>query len=164
MQDINITFALMKVFILLKKNDLKDLYEKYTKGKEQKFGDKIEIKLFGEVKYFLTIKEALFILNKDNYCLSSEELKNKFLKCNEIKLDQLLNKSLIELLSNLGINIDYLQEDDKNTYNYPLKKGNNITNKYFVNKPRYPECFYYDINVQLDKFFEMLRSNNDNRK
>ena len=103
MQDINITFALMKVFILLKKHDLKDLYEKYTKGKEQKFGDKIEIKLFGEVKYFLTIKEALFILNKDNYCLSSEEFKNKFLKCNEIKLDQLLNKSLIELLSNLGI-------------------------------------------------------------
>ena len=45
MQDINITFALMKVFILLKKNDLKDLYGKYTKGKEQKFGDKIEIKL-----------------------------------------------------------------------------------------------------------------------
>ena len=143
----------------------KDFYSKYAQGKGGESGETIEIRLFGEVKYSLTIKEALFVLNKNNYELSSKDFKNNFQKCNEKSIDELLNNSsLIELLLNLGINVNDLNDNDKFRYNYPLNRKTNENNAYFEYKSRHPISYYYTEANLFKKFFEMFNTSADDKK
>lgn len=57
------------------RKELEDLYTSYAVQRTKESGETIEIALFGKVKYELTIKEALFILNKENYTLEPDEFK-----------------------------------------------------------------------------------------
>ena len=142
-------------------SDKKHLYTNYAQDRKQESGETIEIKLFGQVKYSLTIKEALFVLNKENYKLSVEEFKNNFQKCNDKSLGQLLNDSLKELLSNLGINVADLSDSDKYSYNYPTERKTNAINSYYENKPRHPFGFYYDNADYFKRFFELFGKSSD---
>ena len=127
------------------KSENQNLYSSSAIKRGKEAGEELEIELFGNVKNELTINEALFLLNKDNYNLSLYEFKNKFLNCNKNSLKDLLDENLKKFLSNLGINSLELKENDTTVYNYPLDrrvkfpKYSNINNK-----SRHPLCFYYD--------------------
>lgn len=142
------------------KEDLRELYTNSAKARNKESGETIEIELFGEVKQSLKIKEALFVLNKDNYSLPSNEFKKKFLNCQNQKLNELINENLKEFLKNLGIDSSNLDENDNNIYKYPLKRKSNETNVYYENKTRHPMSFYYDVPNELEKFFENYHINN----
>ena len=123
------------------------------RGKES--GEELEIELFGNIKNDLTIKEALFILNKDNYDLSKFEFKENFLNCNKKSLKDLIDNNLKQFLSNLGINSSELKENDPTIYNYPLDRRVNFP-KYSnnnENKSRHPLYFYYDDTNFIQDYF-----------
>ena len=100
-----------------------------------------------EVKNFLTKKEALFILNKDNYSLPLYGLKSKFKNCRKQKIEELINDPLKEFLVNLGIVSKNLNDNDTNIYKYPIKRESNGSNEYYRVKLRYPHqpSFYFDM-------------------
>ena len=135
------------------KSELNALYSNYAKDKKKESGEIIEIKLFGEVKCYLTIKEALFILNINNYKLALDDFKTQFQKCNE-KILKDLCEPLKELLPNLGINVNDLEENDNYKYNYPLKRKTDGGQIFFENKPRHPINFYYNDPEKIKNFFE----------
>lgn len=142
---------------------LKPLYTKSAIDRKRESGETIEIGLFGEVKQTLTIKEALFILNKDNYSSNSDEFKKEFLGCNNKSLDELLNESLKELLANLGIDSTQLSEDDKEIYSYALKRKSDESNAYYGNKSRHPINFYYDDPNLINEYIKNFCFNLDNK-
>ena len=79
---------------------------KYTpfgnlRGKE--IGEKLEIKLFGRVIQKLTINEAIFILNIQNYNKKLDEFKKAFTDCNNKNINELIDDSLEQCLLLLGI-------------------------------------------------------------
>ena len=126
------------------KNSNENYYTKFAKEREKESGETIEIGLFGKVKSELTIKEALFILNKDNYALNAKEFKKKFTACNSESLDNLINENLKTFLLNLGINPEDLDKNDNTSYSYPINRKTNETVVYRENKLRHPISFYYD--------------------
>ena len=127
------------------KKEIENLYSHSAIERKKESGDEIEIELFGKVKNALKIKEALFILNKDNYELDSHEFKEGFLACNNKTLKELINEDLKEFLSFLGIDPTELDENDTNyTYKYPLNRRVNEPEHYYINKSRHPMSFYYN--------------------
>lgn len=141
-----------------------DLYSPSAIKRRKESVEQLEIELFGNIKNELTIKEALFILNKDNYELSKIEFKEKFLNCNSKSLKDLIDTNLKQFLSNLGINSLELKENDKTVYKYPFDRGANF-HKYSninTNRARHPLCFYYDdTNFIKDFFFQNFVIGND---
>lgn len=133
--------------------EMRKNYSSYGQTKERESGETIEIKLFGEVKQNLTIREALFILNKDNYSLNPIDFKNNFLSCNDKKISDLTNDSLKNFLNKLGIIVDKLDEEDKTNYNFPLKRRTNGFT-YSDNKSRHPISFYHNIPDLMEKYFK----------
>ena len=147
-------------FITLKKEfsspiidkNIKNLYSNYANKRDKESGETIEIKLFGKVKAGLTIKEALFILDKNNYELKSEEFRNRFMDCNNKKLDELLNDNLKTFLSALGIDYKDLYDDDA-IYNYPIDRRTDEKDISYENKNRHPVNFYFDDPKIITDFF-----------
>ena len=126
------------------KNSKDNHYSNFAQDREKESGETIEIGLFGKVKSELTIKEALFILNKDNYALNSKEFKERFLACNSESLDNLINENLRTFLLKLEINPEDLDENDNTIYIYPINRKTNETVVYRENKIRHPISFYYN--------------------
>ena len=79
------------------------------RGKES--GEKLEIKLFGRVINKITIKEALYILNINNYSQNIDDFKNNFGNCNNINIQNLIDNSLENFLGSLKINIKFLIDE-----------------------------------------------------
>ena len=131
-----------------------DKYSDHAKEKKKESGERIEIELFGEVKDKLTIKEVLFILNKDNYSLSLTKFKENYQKCKDKSIEALLNDSLKKLLCELGINYKMLDDKDSASYPYALKRKSGQTGQYQDSKSRHSPIFYYDMKKDLDNFFE----------
>ena len=124
----------------------KDLYSSSALDRNKESGETVEIELFGEVKTSLSIREALYILDRKNYEGGLKEFKEGYRTCNNKKISELLNEPLKKLLKNLNIDVNYLDEKDKNSYPYPLKRKSYEGNKeYYITKPRHPRSFYYDI-------------------
>ena len=136
------------------KEDLRDLYTNNGKEKNKESGETMEIELFGEVKNILTIKEALFILNKDNYSSPLYEFKTKFQNCKKQKLEELINEPLKAFLSNLGIDSKKLKDNDTTAYKYPINRKTNKSDIYYNNKSRHPPIFYFDMQKGIKNFFE----------
>ena len=136
------------------KEDLRDLYTNNGKEKNKESGETMEIEIFGEVKNTLTIQEALFILNKDNYSLPLYEFKTKFQNCKKQKLEELLNEPLKAFLSNLGIDSKKLKDNDTTAYKYPINRKTNKSDIYYNNKSRHPPIFYFDMQKGIKNFFE----------
>jgi hypothetical protein len=138
-------------------NNLKGSYTSLALKRDKESGETIEIELFDEVKNSLTIREALFILNKDNYEQDLKKFKESYKACNSKKLSELINEPLKEFLNNLGINTKQLDENDKYEYSYPIKRKLNKTNKkYYSNKTRHPISFYYDNPELTQKFINKV--------
>ena len=68
----------------------------------------MEIKLFGRVINKLTINEALYILNINNYSQNIEEFQNNFVACNNKSIGELIDNSLEMFLTSLSIKKDDL--------------------------------------------------------
>jgi len=68
-------------------------------------GENIEIQLFGRKITFLTLKEALFILNSDNYKVHYQTFRKNFMECNskKISIDEKFKDTLVNAFK---INID----------------------------------------------------------
>ena len=143
---------------------LNDNFTKFAKEKDIESGEAIEIELFGKVKSGLTIKEALFILNKDNYELNAKEFKEKFISCNNESLDSLINENLRTFLLNLEINIKDLYEDNETIYIYPIKRKTNEAAVYYENKSRHPMSFYYNEPEFIKDFIQNFCNIKDYQK
>lgn len=127
------------------KKEIENLYSHSAIERKKESGDEIEIGLFGKVKNALKIKEALFILNKDNYELDSHKFKEGFLACNNKTLKELINEGLKEFLLFLGIDPTELDENDTYySYKYLLNRRVNEPEHYYINKSRHPMSFYYN--------------------
>ena len=136
------------------KEDLKRLYSNHRKERNKESGEAIELGLFGQVKDTLTIKEALFVLNKNNYVLTSEQFKANFGECNTKKLSELLDENMKVFLKKLEINPSNLDENDNNNYKYPIKRKFDSNEAYSGQKLRHPLKFYYNEPNAIHKFFQ----------
>ena len=76
------------------------------RGKES--GERLEIKLFGRVINKLTINEALYILNINNYNQNIKEFQKNFYACNSKSIGELIDNSLEMFLTSLSIKKDDL--------------------------------------------------------
>ena len=147
-------YTLNKVFSSPKiEKNSEQYYSNYAKGKEKESGETMEIKLFGRVLAGLTIKEALFILNEDNYSLDLNEFKEAFLNCNKKDFESLLSDNLKSLLEKLEINLNELI-DNGEIYYYPLDRKTNETKVYSGPKSRHPYCFYYDSKKIVEEYMK----------
>lgn len=145
------------------KEESKILYSSYAINREKESGESIEIKLFGEVKCTLTIREALFVLNKNNYKLAYENFKEEFQNCNKKTIDELC-VPLKDLLPNLGINQDELNADDNTKYTYPLKRKTNQTDLYSEDRPRHPTNFYFNNPTKIEQFYKSFIVPNEQKE
>ena len=146
------------------KEDLRKFYTSYGKARNKESGETIEIGLFGQVKKTLTIREALFILNKKNYSLTANNFKINFQKCNNQKLSELLDEDMKVFLKKLEIDISNLDEDDNNAYTFSLKRKFNSNEAYYVPKLRHPLSFYLYETNSLQKFFQNYPMNDEDLK
>ena len=139
-----------------------DLYSLSAIKRKKESGEDLEINLFGKIRSELTIKEAIFILNKDNYALSLSKFKEKFLECNKESFETLIDNNLKRFLSNLGIDYSELDENDPTVYNYPVDRRVDALKHYKLkdNKSRHPLFFYYDDpNFIKDYFLSIFNEN-----
>ena len=142
------------------KEEFINLYSSTGKARNRESVETIEIALFGQVKNSLTIREALFVLNKKNYLLSSNEFKANFEKCNTKKLSELLDEDIKIFLKQLEIDSSNLDEEDHNIYRYPLKRKSDSIEEYYGPKYRHPLRFYHCEENALQKFFKYYPVNN----
>ena len=76
----------------------------YAKNRDFKeSGENIEIKLFGRKITYLTLKEALFILDPNNYKIDYEQFRKNFQNCNnaEIKIEENFQNILVAFKINV---------------------------------------------------------------
>lgn len=130
-----------------------ELYSNYAKGKGKESGESIEIKLFGRVLCSITIKEALFILNEENYSLALNDFKEGFLTCNKKDINSLLSQNSKILLENLGINYDELN-DNGEYYSFPVDRKAKETKVYDQSMSRHPFSYYYDKKELFEQYKE----------
>ena len=103
-------------------------YAKERGGKES--GENIEIKLFGRVITYLTLKEALFILDLTNYLTNDyNSFRKKFENCNnnKIYIDDAF-KCILE--NSFQINPDNIMKAENKIYRF----DNDLIKKYSYNK------------------------------
>ena len=121
----------------------------------------MEILLFGRVLFSLTIKEALYILNVDNYKKDLKTFKTDFGQCNNQDIKVILsNKNLQLILQNLDINKDELTEN-MTKEKYPFTEGYKRTkqNKYQIPSRMHSLAFYDNYNF-LQDFNNYIKINN----
>ena len=114
-------------------------------------GETIEIKLFGKVVDVLTIKEALFILNINNYSQDVKSFKEKFIDCNNREYDELIPESMKIFLNLLGINEkEIIKAKDNKNFKFPnqnieISDSNKRKNLKPFHGPifRHPFSFYF---------------------
>ena len=146
------------------REDLRKFFISYCSARNRESGETIEIGLFGQIKDILTIREALFILNKKNYTLTSNEFKINFQNCNNLKLSELLDEDMKVFLKKLEIDISNLDENDNNAYKFCLKRKYNSYEAYSGPKMRYPLNFYYSEPNALQNFFKNYPMNDEDLK
>jgi len=144
------------------RKEIEHLYTNHAIQRAKESGETIEIALFGKVKDALTIKEALFILNKENYTLEPDEFKERFLNCNNNTFAELVKDDLKVFLLNLEINFKELDENDKTYYAYPLNRKVNQPKSYnAVHKQRHPMSFYYDDPKLIEEYIKKISISTD---
>ena len=115
---------------------------------EEKLVETIEMALFGKFLDEITLKEALFILESNNYN-SLQDFNQNFKKCNTKKLEEIISEETNELyLKPLGINLKELDVNTKKLYknnhiNISRREQKKTYNR-GVNSSHPPE-FYYEI-------------------
>ena len=123
---------------------------------------RLEIRLFREVVNNLTLKQALFILNINNYKNSATFFKENFSYCNKKELKELLSDScLTKLLLDLEINISEILNLNKEQLNQSYSIKEVESNSFPLKEFRHPENFYSDnyILKQICDIFPFLTKN-----
>ena len=92
------------------------LFSSYALNRKKESGESIEISLFGKRIRSLTVKEALYILNTDNYSVGVDKFKKGFMKCNSLKKEDIISKHCEYLLKELGIDLVDLPDDSDKAY------------------------------------------------
>ena len=104
----------------------KTLSTDYSKNRSNKeLGEDIEIKLYGRVIKSFTVKEALFVLNLNNYLCHYDTFRNNFMKCNNEKLNiDIVFQSILEKV--FKINFENLKSVENKYYSIDnsIKKYN----------------------------------------
>ena len=135
------------------------LYTEYARVRKKESGETIEIALFGKWIGEMTIKEALFILEPNNYN-SLQEFKNNFKNCNTKKIKEIISKETNELyLKPLGINIEELEERSNKKYKSNVINISRTEEKITYSRgfsSSHPPEFYYEIDT---KFFKYVLEN-----
>ena len=72
----------------LEKSDSKNNEEKNDEG-----GQSVELLMYGRIIEDLNVKEAIFILNNDNYKLTLNEFRSEFISLEEKELDEVFEKA-----------------------------------------------------------------------
>lgn len=141
--------------------DEKDKYSQNSINRKGESGETMEILLFGRVLFSLTIKEALYILNVDNYIKDLKTFKADFGKCNNKDIKEILsNENLHLVLKNLDINKEEIMKNMTNE-NYPFTEGNKSKNKneYKISGHMHSPAFYDNYNF-LQEFNNYVKFNN----
>ena len=127
-----------------KKSENYKLYSDYAKTRGKESGETIEIKLFGKLIKELTLKEALFILEPNNYKDLSSFTQN-FKICNSKTFKEIISHETLELyLKPLGIKIEELPKNPNNVYE---------TNKFDVSRSDQNPVDYRDMEIHPPEFY-----------
>ena len=132
------------------------LYSDTAKQRKCESGESIEIAIFGRRIRELTIKEALFILEPQNYVNGRKKFIEKFNTCNSKNVYDIISPMTIKLLSFLGIVFDDLPLDTNEVYKYD-QYINNIDNSdnSFNYEVLHPPEFYCE-NLTDDELKEII--------
>ena len=128
-------------------NKDKTLSTDYSKNiSDKKYGENIEIKLYGKVIKSFTVKEALFVLNLNNYLCDYDSFRKNFMKCNNEKLKiDIAFQSILEKV--FKINFENLREIENNCYSINV-------NKKFTDKDTYSTKGRHPIGYNIDGIYE----------
>ena len=123
------------------------LFSSYAKPRGKESGEKIEIILFGRKIDELTTKEALFSLDPLNYIHGLKNFKERFKKCNQYELKDLVHEwTKNTYFKQLGININATSENLNSSF--PIEANKNKINENIKFKRElldHPIEFYYNI-------------------
>ena len=87
----------------------------YSKSRDNsESGEDIELKLYNRVIDSLTLKEALFILNPQNYQVDYEKFNQNFKECNKVKIS--IDQKFSDILQKFNININEIPNDENSKY------------------------------------------------
>ena len=111
-------------------------------------GENIEIQLYGRVIFELTLKEALFILNYNNYRCDYKEFRKNFEKCNNEKL--VIDDFLITILNIFKINPKRFQEEENTSYLID-KNAKKYVKENKIKKGKHPIGFDFDGKFNISK-------------
>ena len=105
--------------------------------------ENIEIKLFGRVIDFLTLKEALFILNPKNYKSDLVTFRENFKKCNqdEINIDEEFE---VILKNDFNININNIPKNENYKHSITEITKKNTEQSTYTIKGKHPISFDFD--------------------
>ena len=123
--------------------------------KNKESGEAIEKQLFGEVLQFLTIKEALYILNINNYSQKIDEFKDNFKASNNKEYSQLIDTELEILLDKLDININDIKRQENKKFKNKLSRENKQS-VFNLKGLRHPIAFYYNNKKLFDTPLEIF--------
>ena len=123
------------------------LFSSYAKSRGKESGETIEIILFGRKIDELTTKEALFSLDPLNYIHGLKSFKERFKKCNQYELKDLVHEfTKNTYFKQLGININATSENLNSSF--PIEANKNKINENIKFKRElldHPIEFYYNI-------------------
>ena len=139
-------------------NNEASYYTSYGNERDQESGEKIEISLFGNTIQSLSVNEALYLLNINNYNQTANKFKENFKNCNKIKIGELIDPSLAEFLLKLDINPKNLYDIDNIIVNKRFFRQDNGRNIHLFESPRHPIDFYYK-KEQTQKVLELIANN-----
>ena len=107
--------------------------EKRSDESKNDGGDKIELLLFGRKMEYFTVKEILFLLNRNSYNVDYKTFRKNFQKVSKTKFNVLydevsMDEEFVNLLKNLKINKDYFvtSKKSKNNIRYRFKRNGEI--------------------------------------
>ena len=136
----------------------KQLASDYAKDNECiESGENIEIQLYGRVIEYLTLKEALFIMNPDNYNEDSEQFRTNFMNCNqkEIKID----KKFSDFLKKFGIDSTNIPTDINEIFSIAKFIKKFTERNIFTIKGKHPIGYHAD-GLKIDHSKVIAKLNN----
>jgi hypothetical protein len=123
-------------------NELSSDYSKARDDRES--GEDIELKLYGRVIDYLTLNEALFILNPKNYEVDYKQFNQNFKECNNAKEKININQEFSNILQKFNINVKEIPKDKNNKFSTAkfIKKFTDQNS--FTIKGKHPQGFNID--------------------
>ena len=117
----------------------------------QKLGHNIEIELYGRIIEYFTLKEALFVMNIDNYQQDYNSFREHFMKCNEneIKITEVF-ESILQKLFNIDIkNVSASKYNISLSVKFIKRYTDNFA---YIMKEKHPIGYFLIKNFELKCF------------